>query len=177
MTSGHYTGMKGLFSIYPPTSPTPFTVWCEMLSDGKTFVMKNFISRTYVEFNRTWEEYKDGFGDMSSIGNFWLGNERLYYLTNHRPMSLRLRVSFNQENLTNSKWNFRQRVYSEFKVRRYCNCEHSKAGRFQLCGYNPNTLVYTHLPKMHPTSFYNKDFRFYSRYYSSETSLDSSHGN
>ncbi|RUS68769.1 hypothetical protein EGW08_023468 [Elysia chlorotica] len=33
-----------------------------------------------VDFGRTWKEYKDGFGDIN--GDFWLGNEAVYKLTN-----------------------------------------------------------------------------------------------
>ncbi|XP_022111529.1 ficolin-1-like [Acanthaster planci] len=32
-----------------------------------------------VSFNRTWQEYAEGFGDLT--GEFWLGNEKLYDLT------------------------------------------------------------------------------------------------
>ena len=31
-----------------------------------------------VDFERTWQEYKDGFGDLE--GEFWLGNDNLYRL-------------------------------------------------------------------------------------------------
>ena len=34
------------------------------------------------DYNRSWAEYKSGFGDVS--GEAWLGNEYLHYLTNNR---------------------------------------------------------------------------------------------
>ena len=40
-----------------------------------------------VEFTRTWDEYKTGFGNAS--GEVWLGNEYLHYLTNTRAYKLR----------------------------------------------------------------------------------------
>ena len=39
------------------------------------------------DFDRTWDEYKHGFGDAS--GEYWLGNEYLHYLTNSRAHKLR----------------------------------------------------------------------------------------
>ena len=39
------------------------------------------------DFNRSWDEYKDGFGDAN--GESWLGNEYIHHLTNTRPYKLR----------------------------------------------------------------------------------------
>ena len=39
------------------------------------------------DFNRSWDEYKQGFGDAS--GEYWLGNEYLHYMTNSRAYKLR----------------------------------------------------------------------------------------
>jgi len=39
-------------------------------------------------FNRSWEEFKVGFGNTS--GNYWIGNERLHQLTNGRQYKLRV---------------------------------------------------------------------------------------
>ncbi|MBN3284488.1 ANGP4 protein, partial [Polyodon spathula] len=43
-----------------------------------------------VDFQRTWREYKGGFGDPS--GEHWLGNEAVYLLTNQASYSLRLEL-------------------------------------------------------------------------------------
>ncbi|XP_033149805.1 angiopoietin-related protein 4 [Drosophila busckii] len=43
-----------------------------------------------VSFNRTWEEYKNGFGDLS--GNFWLGLEKLHLMTKFQPHALYLQL-------------------------------------------------------------------------------------
>ena len=39
-------------------------------------------------FNRNWNDYKNGFGDAGGEG--WLGNEYLHYLTNTRSYKLRV---------------------------------------------------------------------------------------
>lgn len=38
---------------------------------------------------RDWNDYKNGFGDMQSAnGEFWLGNDNLYYLTSQGELFL-----------------------------------------------------------------------------------------
>ena len=51
-------------------------------------------------FNRTWDEFKIGFGDLG--GNFWLGNERLHLLT--KDARCRLRVDLQAKNDSNWYW-------------------------------------------------------------------------
>ena len=44
-----------------------------------------------TNFNQNWTTYRDGFGDMNT--NFWLGNDKLHYLTNQKEYKLRLDIS------------------------------------------------------------------------------------
>ncbi|KAK4307911.1 hypothetical protein Pmani_020359 [Petrolisthes manimaculis] len=46
---------------------------------------------TRLSFNRTWEEYKNGFGDLD--GEFWIGNEVLHALTSQVPLQLRVELT------------------------------------------------------------------------------------
>uniref|UniRef100_A0A8C3TYQ7 Fibrinogen C-terminal domain-containing protein n=1 Tax=Catharus ustulatus TaxID=91951 RepID=A0A8C3TYQ7_CATUS len=41
-----------------------------------------------VDFNRTWNEYKEGFGDLN--GEFWLGNDNIHRVTSQGDYSLRI---------------------------------------------------------------------------------------
>ncbi|PIK37289.1 hypothetical protein BSL78_25889, partial [Apostichopus japonicus] len=41
-----------------------------------------------VEFYRNWTSYKEGFGELDH--EFWLGNDKLYYLTNQGDYQLRI---------------------------------------------------------------------------------------
>lgn len=44
-----------------------------------------------MNFNRSWAQYEDGFGFLSS--EFWLGNEKLSYLTNQEVYELRVDIT------------------------------------------------------------------------------------
>lgn len=41
-------------------------------------------------FNRDWNDYKNGFGDPGK--EFWLGNENIYMLTNNEEYILRVEL-------------------------------------------------------------------------------------
>lgn len=41
-------------------------------------------------FNRDWNDYKNGFGDPAK--EFWLGNENIYMLTNNEEYILRVEL-------------------------------------------------------------------------------------
>ncbi|KAK3763041.1 hypothetical protein RRG08_014829 [Elysia crispata] len=49
-----------------------------------------------IGFYRNWATYRNGFGDL--LGNFWLGNQALYRLTNANNYELRMDVKFNGQN-------------------------------------------------------------------------------
>ncbi|ALC39393.1 bru-2 [Drosophila busckii] len=60
-----------------------------------------------VNFNRTWEEYKNGFGDL--CGNFWLGLEKLHMMTKCQPHKLYIQ-------LEDFKNEMRYARYSDFRI-------------------------------------------------------------
>lgn len=43
-----------------------------------------------MNFNRSWSQYREGFGFIST--EFWLGNEKISYLTNQAVCELRIDV-------------------------------------------------------------------------------------
>ena len=42
-----------------------------------------------LSFNRTWSDYKLGFGSVTAAGNFWIGLEKFYQMTNSGSFRLR----------------------------------------------------------------------------------------
>ncbi|XP_046565173.1 techylectin-5B-like [Haliotis rubra] len=102
--TGHYTKGSGIYLIYPNMAPSPFKVKCNMQYRGLTYIQMHKDGST--NFNRSWQEYKDGFGDVTK--DFWLGNDKLVYLTNKRPQML----TFIFKDMSST----RQRVYKHFTL-------------------------------------------------------------
>lgn len=78
----------GVYNIHPRLAPAPFPVYCQMLVQTRTYLLVRG-QRTF-NYNRTWQEYRDGFGDPS--GDYWLGLEKLHQLTSSKAYELRFRV-------------------------------------------------------------------------------------
>ncbi|XP_062855221.1 fibrinogen-like 2a [Trichomycterus rosablanca] len=81
---------NGVYKITPSPKNGTFEVFCDMESNagGWTVVQRRMDGS--VNFNRTWAEYKKGFGDVS--GEFWLGNDHIHLLTRARDMMLRIEL-------------------------------------------------------------------------------------
>ena len=76
---------RGLFLIAPQGQQHPVLVRCE---DEWTVVQQRHDGS--VDFNRSWEEYSQGFGSAST--EFWVGNERLHHLTQENCTRLRVEM-------------------------------------------------------------------------------------
>ncbi|KAH0622930.1 hypothetical protein JD844_025846 [Phrynosoma platyrhinos] len=86
----YYNGIRrsGVYSIMPSAEGLPIEVLCEMdVEGGGWTVIQRRLDGT-VNFNRTWNEYKEGFGDLN--GEFWMGNENIHKITNQGDYSLRI---------------------------------------------------------------------------------------
>ncbi|XP_035506722.2 fibrinogen-like protein 1 [Scophthalmus maximus] len=67
-------------------------VYCDMSEGGGWTVIQRRVNGTET-FNRSWVEYKDGFGDMNAeSGEFWLGNDNLHHITAQGNYSLRIHL-------------------------------------------------------------------------------------
>ncbi|XP_030324614.1 angiopoietin-related protein 7, partial [Calypte anna] len=88
--SVYYNGLRrsGIYSIMPSVGGTPLEVLCEMDTEGGGWTVIQRRQDGSVDFNRTWKEYKEGFGDLN--GEFWLGNENIHKMTSQGDYSLRI---------------------------------------------------------------------------------------
>jgi len=68
------------------TKPQTFTVPCDSKLAGSGWIVIQRRMDGSVNFNRTWSEYKEGFGNLS--GEFFIGLEKLHLLTQSQPHEL-----------------------------------------------------------------------------------------
>uniref|UniRef100_A0A9J8AJT5 Angiopoietin 1 n=1 Tax=Cyprinus carpio carpio TaxID=630221 RepID=A0A9J8AJT5_CYPCA len=66
-------------------------VYCNMESAGGGWTVIQRREDGSVDFQRTWKEYKMGFGSVSA--EHWLGNEFVHILTNKRKYALRVELT------------------------------------------------------------------------------------
>ncbi|XP_053385206.1 ficolin-1-like [Mercenaria mercenaria] len=78
----------GIYTIYPfQKAKENISVRCDMdTSSGGWIVIQRRVSDT--DFYRTWDEYENGFGNLSA--NFWLGNRYLHLITSQDKYELRV---------------------------------------------------------------------------------------
>jgi len=88
---------------------TTADVYCDMeTSDGGWIVIQRNIKDGVNTFNKTWEEYEEGFGDLTG-GKFWYGLQALHCFTQNGHWELR--IDFQFENHT---WSYLH--YNTFSV-------------------------------------------------------------
>ena len=70
---------------------------CQILTHKKTVNLPagwTVIQRRMdgsVDFYKTWDEYKQGFGNLQS--EFWLGNDHIYQLTNQGILHFKINIT------------------------------------------------------------------------------------
>ncbi|XP_035697222.1 microfibril-associated glycoprotein 4-like [Branchiostoma floridae] len=109
--------------VYPLGSlPSGVQAYCDMETAGGGWTVIQRRQDGSVPFNRTWEEYKLGFGNKS--GEYWLGNENIHLLTNQKKHTLRIDLQDWEENQTFAE-------YSTFRV-----SGESDGYRLHISGYS-----------------------------------------
>lgn len=98
---------SGVYLIRPEGIKEPFDVYCENDIDGGKWTVIQRRKDGSIDFNRDWESYKNGFGFLHT--EFWIGNEKLAYLTNQNKYELRIDV-------INSKGKAMYLQYDNFRI-------------------------------------------------------------
>ncbi|XP_078697363.1 uncharacterized protein LOC144925281 [Branchiostoma floridae x Branchiostoma belcheri] len=79
---------SGIHTICPDGG-SPFEVWCDMAGqDGPGWTVMQRRLDGSISFDRPWEEYRKGLGDLDT--EYWLGNDNLHYLTSQQKYVLRI---------------------------------------------------------------------------------------
>ncbi|XP_023209989.1 techylectin-5A-like [Centruroides sculpturatus] len=87
-----------------------FKVYCDMETDGggwTVFQRRGDFKQPVSYFYKDWKSYAEGFGKLDE--DFWLGNEKLYYLTNQGNYSLRIDMKDKEDNTSYAQ-------YREFRI-------------------------------------------------------------
>ncbi|GIY03465.1 techylectin-5A [Caerostris darwini] len=86
---------SGIYRIFPQSRVNSwgnlgFDVYCDMVTDGggwTVFQRRDDFGTTSDFFFKGWSSYKFGFGDLNY--DFWLGNDKIFALSNQRRSTLR----------------------------------------------------------------------------------------
>ncbi|KAH3791981.1 hypothetical protein DPMN_145470 [Dreissena polymorpha] len=110
---------NGEHKIYPRSHPNGIRVYCNKESTNKGWIVIQRRADMSVNFNRTWVDYKTGFGNLS--GEFWLGNEHIFKLTKDKPRELRIDINIGEQ----------YALYSNFSI-----SSESEKYKLHLSGYS-----------------------------------------
>ncbi|GFR59472.1 fibrinogen related protein 12.1 [Elysia marginata] len=97
-TKGSFNFMPHAPYPYPLIQPSRDSIvdiphLCDTVTDGGGWIVIQRRSTGDVDFyQRGWEEYKNGFGDLR--GDFWLGNEHIHRITNGGQFELRVELVY-----------------------------------------------------------------------------------
>ncbi|XP_044519533.1 angiopoietin-2 isoform X2 [Gracilinanus agilis] len=81
---------NGIYTLTFPNSTDEVKAYCDMESSGGGWTVIQRREDGSTDFQRTWKEYKMGFGDPA--GEYWLGNELVSQLTNQQRYVLKIHL-------------------------------------------------------------------------------------
>ncbi|MBN3316186.1 ANGL7 protein, partial [Atractosteus spatula] len=86
----YYNGVRrtGIYTVVPSMGVAPVEVFCDMDTEGGGWTVIQRRQDGTVNFNRSWKEYKEGFGDLHT--EFWLGNDHIHDISSQGDYSLRI---------------------------------------------------------------------------------------
>eukprot|EP00058_Branchiostoma_floridae_P001310 XP_002586798.1 hypothetical protein BRAFLDRAFT_243239 [Branchiostoma floridae] len=85
-----YASGQTTSGVYTLDSSLRGQAYCDMKKAGGGWTVIQRRQDGSVPFNRTWEEYRRGFGNLSLSREYWLGNENIHILTSQKDYTLRV---------------------------------------------------------------------------------------
>ncbi|KAM8824996.1 angiopoietin-related protein 6 [Synchiropus picturatus] len=79
---------SGIYLLRPQSANRLLQAWCDQSHNQGGWTVIQRRQDGSVNFFRTWEQYKQGFGNLD--GEYWLGLEHLYWLTKQAQYKLRV---------------------------------------------------------------------------------------
>ncbi|KAM9779865.1 angiopoietin-related protein 6 [Neosynchiropus ocellatus] len=79
---------SGIYLLRPQSANRLLQAWCDQSRSQGGWTVIQRRQDGSVNFFRTWEQYKQGFGNLD--GEYWLGLEHLYWLTKQAQYKLRV---------------------------------------------------------------------------------------
>ncbi|CAH1242926.1 FCN1 [Branchiostoma lanceolatum] len=80
---------SGVYSVNLASQESQTQIYCRMEGDEAWNIIQR-RSDDSVDFDRSWDSYKNGFGDLE--GSLWLGNDNIHLLTTQGLYKLRVRL-------------------------------------------------------------------------------------
>ncbi|KAK3086207.1 hypothetical protein FSP39_015207 [Pinctada imbricata] len=99
--------VSGVYFITPLYSACSIPVWCEMETTPGGWLVIQSRKNGELDFNRFWQSYKEGFGNIAS--EFWLGLDNIFLLTNQDHYELRVDLWDFNDNRVHA-------LYKNFKI-------------------------------------------------------------
>ena len=91
-----------MYTIKPDNLPA-FDVFCDQTTAGGGWAVFQKRLNGSVDFNRSWNDYKHGFGDLKS--EFWLGLDKIHRLTSDNKSMLRVDLEDFEGNTRYAEYN------------------------------------------------------------------------
>ncbi|XP_035005366.2 fibrinogen alpha chain isoform X2 [Hippoglossus stenolepis] len=102
---------NGLFKIKPGGTDSMglVAVYCQQEGPMGGWLLVQQRESGALSFNRTWAEYRDGFGsvDAQGKGEFWLGNQNLHLLTNQGETMMQVELEDWDEGVATAEYTVR----------------------------------------------------------------------
>ena len=88
-----YTSQRFPYPVSFPKNTLDFAYPCDTVTDGGGWIIIQRRSAGNTDFNRTWDDYKKGFGTFYE--DFWLGNDKIHTITSKGQYELRIDLKYN----------------------------------------------------------------------------------